>query len=251
MGVTVERVDEAVVVTLRWTESRNALGPKDAEDVADAVETAIASDASALILTGEGAFCSGGNLQDFADLSARLTPSEIRTTVYGHVQRIVRGLRDAPMPTIAAVDGAAIGLGMDLALACDMRFIGPDGWMRQGWARAGLIAAGGGTWFIEQVQRGLVWDLIANQQRLDGIAAEHLGLATDAPSGALEAALERTRALSSIPRDVLATYAKTARSERWPSDEYFDMCADAQSQFIGSERFRNLANAILADRKTA
>ena len=61
---------------------------------------------------------------------------------------MIRTLMAVPVPTIAAVDGAAVGMGMDLALACDSRFIGTTGWMRQGWARYGAIPATGGLVFL-------------------------------------------------------------------------------------------------------
>jgi len=248
MGVTVERDGSAVIVTLRWTDRRNALGPDEALEVGDAVIAASADEtASALILTGEGAFCAGGDLRAFAEVSERHTPQEIRKTVYGKVQRIVRALRDAPLPTIAAVDGAAVGLGADLALACDTRFVGSGGWMRQGWGTAGLISATGGTWFIEGARRGMLWELLADQPKLGAADAVARGLADDRGEfdTGLDAAISRARKLSAIPRDVLSAYAVLARPKTWPHDSYFDTCADFQSEFIGSQRFRDLAAEVL------
>ncbi|CAN5294497.1 enoyl-CoA hydratase-related protein [soil metagenome] len=252
MGATVETSGSAVVFTLRWTDRRNALGPGEARELADAVEEASKDEtASALILTGEGALCAGGDLRAFADVSAKNTPAQIRTRVYGDVQRIVRNLRDAPMPTIAAVDGAAVGLGLDLALACDMRFVGEKGWVRQGWGNAGLISATGGTWFLEQARRGLLWSLLADQPKIDAAGAVALGLADAGGPSALDSALERAEKLSALPREVLDAYAKLARPESWPTDDYFETCADYQSEFIGSERFRTLAAKLLGDAEPA
>jgi len=249
MGATVERTGAAVVVTLRWTDRRNALGPDEAVELGDAVLEASADEtASALVLAGEGAFCAGGDLRAFAEVSAKHTPEEIRTTVYGKVQRIVRALRDAPLPTIAAIDGAAVGLGADLALACDTRFLGPAGWLRQGWGTAGLISATGGTWFLEGARRGLLWELLADQPRLGPDEAVARGLADDAAGATgLDAALARAEKLAAIPRDVLTAYTVLARPKTWPEDEYFERCADYQSRFIGSQRFRDLAAKVLGD----
>jgi enoyl-CoA hydratase/carnithine racemase len=245
MGVTVETVGSAAVVTLRWPGRRNALGPATARQVADAISEASQLPAHALVLTGEGAFCAGGDLPAFAEVSARLTPVEIRTHVYGDVQAIVRALRDAPMPTIAAVDGAAVGLGMDLALACDMRFVGAGGWLLQGWAKAGLISATGGTWFLERLRPGALWPMLAQQQRLPAARCVELGLAEVSEPSAMASALRRGDELSSIPRDVLAAYVQLARTASWPSEEYLDRCADYQSEFIGGERFRELGARLL------
>jgi len=128
VGVRTEAAGSAVVVVMDWPERRNALRPEDGEEVAAAIATAGEAARSAVILTGTGAFCAGGDLRTFAELSAALTPAEIAEQVYGRIQAMIRALRHCPVPTIAAVDGPAIGLGFDLALACDMRLVGPHGW---------------------------------------------------------------------------------------------------------------------------
>jgi enoyl-CoA hydratase len=243
-AVTREKIGEAIVVTLRWTDRRNALGPEEAAAVADELEEAARSDAAGLILSGEGAFCAGGDLRAFAEISASMDAAEIRTRVYGNVQRMIRALGTAPMPTIAAVDGAAVGLGMDMALACDTRLIGPQGWLQQGWGRAGLISATGGTAFLQRLHPGLVWRLLAEQPRLDAEDCARLGLGEAGDPSALEASLARVEALGAIPRDVLSAYAEIARPD-WPSDAYFERCADLQAGFIGSQRFRDLAARVL------
>ena len=70
MGVSLESVGHAAVVTLRWTDRRNALGPSEAREVAEAIREAATSGAHGIVLTGEGAFCAGGDLKAFADISA-------------------------------------------------------------------------------------------------------------------------------------------------------------------------------------
>lgn len=245
MTIDVEMVDHAVVVTMRWTDARNALGPKEAAAVADAIEDASVRRASALILTGEGAFCSGGDLKSFAELSEGYTPAGVRRRVYGHVQRIFRGLRSASIPTIAAVDGAAVGLGMDLALACDMRFVGPRGWMQQGWGRLGLIPAGGGAWFLERTAPGLLWELLEDQRRLDAMACQEFSLGQAVSPTAREAALQRAEALSRMAPERLSSYCELSRLPRWPTGDYLERCADYQADFIGSVDFQRAARDVL------
>jgi len=247
MPAVVEQVGPAAIVRMDWPMRRNALGPSEAAELARAIESAGGSAAKALILTGSGAFCAGGDLRAFADLSAALTPAEIRKDVYGNVQAIVRALRHLPIPSIAAVDGAAIGLGMDLALACDVRFVGPEGWMRQGWSRLGLISAGGGSWFLDRTRRGLLWQLLGDQPRLGPTECVALELANPCEtSNAVQAGLELAEKLSSIPSDVIAAYTRLSREAQWPSEEFLSLCADYQSEFIGGEHFRSLANSLLA-----
>ena len=246
MGVRIEEAGPALVVVMDWPERRNALRPEDGEEIAAAIEAAGRAAASAVILTGAGAFCAGGDLRAFAELSARHTPGEIEAQVYSRIQVMIRALRHCPVPTIAAVDGPAVGLGFDLALACDMRFVGPDGWFRQGWARAGLIAGTGGIGLLARLLApGVSWRLIATQEKLAAGACAELGLGEAAPGGALAAATARAEELAVIDREVLGHYCRMERELSWPDDDFFVTTASVQAALIGSARFRDLAASVL------
>jgi len=249
LGVDVEQRDDGiVVVSMNWPEKRNALGPGDTRDVGDAIERAATLAATGVILTGVGAFCAGGDLEQFAALSATASANEVRTRIYQNVHSVLRSIRGCPVPVVAAVDGAAVGLGFDYALACDMCFVGAKGWMQQGWALAGLVHGAGGSAFVQHAAGPLLWKLITDQERLDGARAERLGLGEAIDGRALDAAVDRLDRLGQLPRDVLEAYTTLYRSERWPSDEFFERCADFQSQFIASETFRARARDILDQR---
>ncbi|WP_197521928.1 enoyl-CoA hydratase-related protein, partial [Nocardia sp. 852002-20019_SCH5090214] len=79
MGVTIDRSAHAAIVTLRWPERRNALGPQEAEQVAEAIAEAADSGAAALVLTGEKAFCAGLDLRELGatgDNAARIAAAD-------------------------------------------------------------------------------------------------------------------------------------------------------------------------------
>jgi enoyl-CoA hydratase len=238
-------VDGVVTIELNFPERRNALGPRDNHDLGDALEWANAEASTAVILTGRGAFCAGGHLKAFAEESRNRSESDIYEIVYSSVQRVIRLLSECPVPTIAAVDGAAVGLGMDLALACDMRFIGPDGWFRQGWASAGLIAGAGGVALLERLNPSILWKLVAEQPKLDGAACEALGLGEVAAESARQSALTRAEQLRSLPDDVLLAYVDLARAA-WPAKERFEAAAKYQAHFIHSPEFQRRAEIILS-----
>jgi len=114
-------------LTLNRPDSRNAIGAQqDCLDVIDAFRRA-EEDAgiSCIVLTGAGAsFCAGGNLKGMQARSGigRLgTPEATRTNYRRGVQRMIRALWDCEVPMVAAVNGHAIGLGLDLACICDIR----------------------------------------------------------------------------------------------------------------------------------
>jgi len=138
MPVEVLQDGAAAVVRLNWPEKRNALGPAEADEITDAIRRAAASRA-AVVLCGAGAFCAGGDLRTIAELSERLRPDEIQDQIYGRVQAMIRALGDVAVPTIAAVDGRAIGLGMDLMLACDVRLVGRQAGRCRGGATLGSL----------------------------------------------------------------------------------------------------------------
>lgn len=249
MGVSIERTGAAVQVTLGWTHKRNSLAPDDAAELAAAIERAGADpDAAALIVTGDGAFCSGGDLRTFSMLSRQHEPDEMAEVVYGKIHAVVRALRDTPLATIAAIDGAAIGLGMDFALACDMRFVGPDGWLQQGWSRVGLITAAAGGHFLAHHNTLLPWELMLSQERLDSAACASRGLAWPAPTSALASAAEAAGTLATIPAQTRAAYVTLHRRAVWPTDDYLRVCARAQARLLTSAAFRDRADAILASR---
>jgi enoyl-CoA hydratase/carnithine racemase len=251
MPVTTEVRECAVIATLDWPQKRNALTAEDAGELAEALQTASRQaeekGASALVLTGNGAFCSGGDLRYFAEVGTTQSAEQVRSTVYTTMQNVIRALFESAVPTIAAIDGPAIGLGMDLALACDMRFIGPRGYLLQGWARAGLIPGTGGAGFLTRLAAGSFWALTAEQPKVDAAAAARTGLAEPAEPDAVSAALARAERISATMGPTVAGhYAVLNRHARWPTEAEFDASARIQGGLITSERFLTTAERVLA-----
>ena len=246
VSVQLEVRESAAVVTMDWPERRNALDPDRATDVASAIERAADLGVAALVLTGNGAFCSGGDLRYFAELATTATPEVVADQVYDRVQALTRALRESPLPTIAAVDGAAVGLGLDLALATDQRFAGPRAAFIQGWGALGLIHGTAGFAFLERERPGVAWRLLATQESVDRDAAVELGIAERGEPTAVEAAVERAGRLSALPRATREAYVSLAREVRWPSDDYFRRCAEVQSRLLVSDEFQTAAAGVLA-----
>ena len=178
MGVLQERRGAAALVILDWPEQRNALGPDECERGSRRRFAAAADDPAVcgIVVTGNGAFCAGGNLRGAVERQS-MDPDERRRLVYGAYQGLIRALVDVPVPTVAALDGPAVGMGLDIALACDVRVVGPAGWAQQGWGKVGLVAATGGVLLLRRRAPGALWPLLASQDRLDGprLAALDLG----------------------------------------------------------------------------
>jgi 2-(1,2-epoxy-1,2-dihydrophenyl)acetyl-CoA isomerase len=143
VSVTIE--GDVALVRLERPERRNALNSTSAAAVKDAIEDA-SSRARVVILTGAGkAFCAGGDLDELERWST-LDPQRISSTLYETYQGMIRAIRSASAIVIAAVNGAAVGAGMDLALACDLRIAGRDAKFGQVWVGLGVIPGTGGAY---------------------------------------------------------------------------------------------------------
>jgi len=149
----VERMDNGVaVLTLNQPERRNAM-TEDVTAVWDATMKQLAVDQSlrAVVLTGAGtAFCSGGDLSWLAEGSPEtVTPYELRNRMYPFYRTWLQ-IRDLPVPTIAAVNGPAVGAGLCVALACDLRYAAPTARFSVPFTMLGMHPGMAATWLLPQ-----------------------------------------------------------------------------------------------------
>jgi 2-(1,2-epoxy-1,2-dihydrophenyl)acetyl-CoA isomerase len=248
MGVVTEVAGHAALVILDWPEKRNALGPEQAGELAAALRTA-AEDPSVrgVVITGNGAFCAGGDIRGMV-ARADMPPEERRALVYTAYQGLIRSVLELPVPTVAAVDGPAVGMGFDLALACDSRFIGPDGWCRQGWARIGLIPGTGGELLLRMRAPGALWKLLDGQPKVAANLAERLGIGEGTGElTAREMALHRVESYAAYSRATLAGYIRLSRSElRARLQKHQAECLAVQLELLADPEFRDRAGGALA-----
>jgi enoyl-CoA hydratase len=243
-SIVAERRGHATLITIRRPQVRNALAPRDARALAEAVEAAGADPQTlGVVVAGDGAFCAGGDLPAIMKMVDGATPKEVAVRIYADFQRMARALRDCPVPTVAAVDGAAIGLGLDLALWCDTRYLGEGAKLGQGWAALGLVPGTGGAALLERVAPGRLAQLLGARP-LAASAAADLGLGTAVPV-ALEAATALVDSWSAVGRPALEGYARLAR-RGLPDDDYLAECAAVQGELLASSAFATRAQAILS-----
>jgi enoyl-CoA hydratase/carnithine racemase len=148
-----EQSGAVVTLTMNAPESRNALTGNNApQEFVDACAR-ISEDMSvrAVVLTGAGpVFSSGGNLKHMKELFDE-TPSAIRNWYRQGIQRLSTALYNLEVPTIAAVNGAAIGAGCDLTCMCDIRIAADTASFAESFVRVGLIPGDGGAWLLPRV----------------------------------------------------------------------------------------------------
>jgi 2-(1,2-epoxy-1,2-dihydrophenyl)acetyl-CoA isomerase len=202
--VLVEDRGAVRILTLNRPERRNAIDLVLRQELAGAVESAMASPAvRALVLTGAGStFCSGGDISTMGRRSPEDTLPRAQAAA-----RVIRALWDGPKPVVAAVEGAAFGAGVALALACDRVVAASDATFSVSFTRVGLAGDMGiFSSLPARVGPATARQLLMLPRRLDGAEALGLHLVDDLvePGTALDEALADARMLADGPPLALA-----------------------------------------------
>ena len=148
-----ERDDAVVTLTMNRPAERNALTTMEQFAEFPEVCERIRSDPTvrAVILTGAGpAFCAGGNVMDMRDKAGLFEggAQDIRNRYRSGIQRIPLALYELDVPTIAAVNGPAVGAGCDLACMCDIRLASERAMFAESFVKLGIIPGDGGAWLL-------------------------------------------------------------------------------------------------------
>ncbi|MDP4929051.1 MAG: enoyl-CoA hydratase [Ilumatobacteraceae bacterium] len=197
--------DGVATLTLNNPDERNTLTAPMVAEILVAMDT-IEGDPSigAIVVTGTApAFCAGANLGNLATASGQSLG-----TIYEGFLRIAR----SPLPTIAAVNGAAVGAGMNLALGCDVRIAARRAKFDTRFLQIGIHPGGGHTWMLRRIAGPQnAFATVVFGEVLDGAEAERIGLVwkcVDDDQLLIEAQKMAARA-ASVPRPLLESVKKT------------------------------------------
>lgn len=180
-------------------------------------------DVYVILLTGAGrGFCSGadvsgmGDDEDAQSASARLWK----------VQNVVRHLYHGPKPSVAAINGPALGAGCDFALACDLRVIAEGAFLREQFVNIGLVPGDGGGWLLPRlVGEAKAKELVLTGRDVDPSEAVELGLATEVvPSDDI---VTEARTLANTLRDKPATAMQRTKALIDPTTSYAEYAESA------------------------
>lgn len=249
--VMIERDGELAVVTLNRPERRNALGSADAKAVAAAINEA-SQGSRVIILTGAGeAFCAGGDLEELARWND-LDHAEISGVLYESFQQMIRNIRASHAVVIAAINGAAVGAGMDLALACDLRVAAEGAKLGQIWVRLGVIPGTGGAWLTQMLAGPTrAAEMLLTGDLIDAATAHDAGLVNQVvPDGELLPAARRmAERVLRHPRDgVVANKVAMIRAHDAAVESALAHAAEVQPGRFTSEEFRDAVKRARAPR---
>ncbi len=173
--ITAERQGDVLVLTLNRPDRLNAASLELADELAEALDRR--DGARAVLLTGAGrAFCSGADLQGRGERIASVGQGSHRALTRTYNPLMMK-LAELEVPTVAAVNGAAAGIGCSLALACDFVVAGASGYFLQAFVNIGLVPDGGASWMLTRlVGKARATEMMMLGERIGAEQAAQWGL---------------------------------------------------------------------------
>ena len=233
-----ERHGHVLLLTMSSPDTRNALTGDDQFDDFEQTCAAINDDMSvrAVVLTGEGsAFCAGGNVKDMRERTGLFSgdPFDQASAYRKGIQRIPRAIHALNVPTIAAVNGPAVGAGCDLATMCDIRIGSEKAMFAESFVKLGIIPGDGGAWFLPRaVGFSNACKMAFTGEPVRAEEALRIGLVSEvvAPDALVERALELAASIAANPPHAVRLTKQLMRaSEKASLDELLDMSAAFQA----------------------
>jgi len=226
-------------LTLDRDDVRNALtGTALIDDLLTTVAWINANEAvRVLIVTGAGsAFSAGGNLNDIADRKGDFEgdPATVAERYRNGIQRVPLAIEGLEVPSIAAINGPAIGAGFDFANMCDVRLASERARMGETFVNLGLIPGDGGAWYLQRLigyQRAA--ELTFSGRVIDAAEAHALGIVLEvlAPDALLPRAREIAQDWAAKPRAALRYTKRLMKyAQRAELADVLDMSAEFQGQ---------------------
>jgi len=247
------RIEAGVaLLTLNRPESLNALSARLGADLGAGLRAASSDSAvRVVVLSGAGrGFCSGGDLKEMAaGLAHPQASGSAIVDILRNFHDVVSFLQIMDKPVIAAIHGPAVGAGMSIALACDLRVASEEATFSQAFVRIGLSPNGGSTWLLPRlIGPSRAAQLMITGETLGARRAYEWGLLNQlAPEGGhLTRALELAGQLAALSPHAIRSIKKLMRSsERNSFQEQLEAEATEQGVNSATEQFRSALDSFL------
>ncbi|MBI1181909.1 MAG: enoyl-CoA hydratase [Alphaproteobacteria bacterium] len=257
VDATLTLENRVAVLTLNRHDVRNALtGNNLIQDIVDTCTWINATpDVSVLVVTGAGsAFSAGGNIKEMKQRAVDHA-GEVGFVAQGYrdgIQRIPLAIQSVEVPTIAAVNGPAIGAGCDLTLMCDIRICSTDALFGETFVNLGLISGDGGAWFLPKIvgyQRAAELTFSGRLVKPDEALKLGMVLEVTEPDQLMPRAMEMARTFASKP-PITTRYTKRLMklAEREQLKDFLDQCAFFQGVCHQTEDHLEAIDAFIEKR---
>lgn len=255
--ILTELHDHILIATFNRSDIHNAMSHTGMIDAIVGLCERVNQDDSirVLVLTGAGkSFCAGGNIKEMLSKSNVFsgTPKQIEAAYKSGIQRIPVALWNLNKPVIAAVNGAAVGAGCDIAMMCDIRIASSKARFAESFVKLGIIPGDGGAWFLPRV----IGQARANQMTLTGEMVDaqealNWGMVSQvcAPEELMTEAINIAQKISANPPLAVTEAKKLLRQSANTSlPEMLDLSAAVQAQLHQTEDHMEALNAFVEKR---
>ena len=248
--VTYELTDNVACLTINRPEALNALNSAVLADLDAALDQVLADRARVVVLTGAGekSFVAGADISEMSDMTPRQgqTFSELGNAIFRKLERL-------PMPTIAAVNGFALGGGCELAMSCDIRLASDNALFGQPEVGLGICPGFGGTQRLARIVGiGIAKEMVFGGRNIDATRAAAIGLVNAVYDKAqlMEEAMKMARGIASkAPVAVRASKAAMTLGIQTDIDSGIAIEAALFASCFGTEDQREGMAAFVAKRK--
>lgn len=251
-------VDNCIAtLTLNQPDLRNSISEIEVveEFIAALDKAAALKDLRCLIITGAGsAFSSGGNIKHMLNKEGMFAgeANDVRENYGKVIQRIPLALYKLDIPTIAAVNGPAVGAGCDLAMYCDMRIASTKAKFAESFIKVGIIPGDGGAWILPKIagygraaEMAFTGEAISAQQAFDWGMLNKLVQPEDLMSEAYSLA---NRIAKNPPQALRATKQLMRSATNMPLDTLLQMSAGIQASLHQTEDHMEAVSAMIEKR---
>ena len=252
----IQRDGAIQILTMSQPETRNALTGNTAVDELVEACSAIRLDTSirVVVLTAEGpVFSSGGNVKDMLRFqNQKLLPETIREEYRNGIQRLPRALYNLDVPVICAINGPAIGAGLDLTCMCDIRIASEKATFAESFVKVGIVPGDGGAWLLPRaVGMSKAAEMAFTGDSLSAQEALACGLVSKVvpPEKLMEEALKLATKIAANPGGVLRMTKRLLREgERSTLDSLLEISAGYQAIAHMTPDHHEAVNAFIEKR---
>ena len=224
--VRYEQADGVAVITLNRPDAMNSFTSQLSFDLLDALDKAHNDETvRAAVLTGEGRCFSAG-----ADLKGGLEGRTVHCKLQYEYRPVMAAVASLPKPVIAAVPGSAAGIGLSLALTCDLLVMADDAFLLSPFTTISLVPDGGLNWLlVRQLGYRRAFQLSVESERIDATRCVELGLANKAvPADTLQATAREWA--QSLAKRAPLSLAATKKVMRLAQDHDWETCFNAEAE---------------------
>lgn len=250
--ILMEFYEGVCVIILNRPKQKNAFNKLMIDQWVEALDHAKRNDdIKVILITGkENAFCSGG---DINDMQANSVPAQTKDYLWRNVHRVALTIHDIDKPIICAINGIAVGAGLDMALMADIRIMAETAKVSEGYINIGLIPGDGGAYYLPRiVGYSKALELLWSGDFISANEAKEMGLVNMVyPSeGFFEKSLEYAKVLAAKPQIAVRLIKRTVKqSIKSDLSSSLDLVSSHFAIVKSTEDHKEAVNAFLQKRK--